>query len=133
MLIPRRSRRATIWIVRAACLGTWATVTALLLAPNPAVLMGLRHVPFSGYALAAHFGCFFVLGILTLASRLPSPWWATLAVLGGYGVGIELLQGLVPQRTIDFADFLANAVGIAAGVGAYAAAEWYWRRQTAAR
>ncbi len=108
-------------------------VTALLLAPNPAALMGLRRVPFPGYSLAAHFGCFFALGALTLASRLPFSRRATLAGLVGYGAAVELLQGLVPQRTVEFADFVANAAGVAAGAGAYAAAEWYRRRRAAER
>ncbi|MDS0259428.1 VanZ family protein [Haloarcula sp. S1CR25-12] len=47
---------------------------------------------------------------------------AVLAALAvGYGVGIELLQTLVPSRSLSVADVLANAVGAVLGALAWAA------------
>ncbi len=89
----------------------------------------MAEVPLTGYALLAHTGSFFLLSVLTLASRLPLSVPATLAVLVVYGASVELLQGLVPRRTVSFADFVANTLGIAMGAAAYAAADWYRRRR----
>ena len=122
--------RTHIWIVRVLCLGSWVTVTTLLLVPDPSGLVGLREGRLSGYSTMAHIGCFFVLSTLTLASRLPFSMSATLALLMSYGGVVELLQGLVPRRTVSFNDFLANTLGIAVGAAAYATAEWYRRRRT---
>ncbi len=108
-------------------------VTTLLLVPNPGVLVGMRQAPLARYALLAHVGSFFLLSVLTLSSRLPLSVPATLAGLLFYGAAVELLQGLVPRRTVSFADFLANALGIAMGAAAYAAAAWYRRRRIDAR
>lgn len=127
------SRRTRLRLVRAACLGAWGVVTALLLLPNPASMVGLRSVPFSGYSAIAHFACFFLLATLTLASRLPVSRQATLGVLLAYGLAVELLQGFVPPRTVEFGDFVANTLGVAAGAMAYAAAERYRQRRTRER
>ncbi len=126
----KQRRLAGIWLVRTVCLVSWATVTALLLVPNPAALVGLRRAPMPGYALLAHLGSFFLLSVLTLASRLPISWPGTLGVLVSYGAIVELLQGFVPRRTVAFADFVANTVGIVLGATAYACATWYWRRRS---
>ncbi len=127
--MKKQRHPAGIWLVRTVCLASWAAVTALLLVPNPAALVGLRHAPRPGYALLAHLGSFFLLSILTLASRLPLPWPATLGVLVSYGALVEWLQGFVPRRTVTFTDFVANTVGIVLGAAAYACAIWYWRRR----
>ncbi len=104
-------------------------VTTLLLVPNPVALVGLRQMPLPGYSLLAHFGSFVLISVLTLASRVPVSFPATLALLVSYGAAMELLQGLVPRRTVEFRDFVANTLGIAVGAAAYAAAEWYRRRR----
>lgn len=122
--------RPGIWMVRAVCVCSWVVVTALLLVPDPSALVGMRRVPLSGYSTAAHIGSFILLSVLTLASRLPLSMTAALAVLVSYGAVVELLQWFVPRRTVSFGDFVANALGIAVGAGAYAVAEWYRRRHT---
>ena len=38
-------------------------------------------------------------------------WWAT-----AYGAALELVQALVPWRSAEWADALANALGAAAGI-----------------
>ncbi len=46
----------------------------------------------------------------------PRLWgWLVLALLA-YGVGIELAQSLLPPRSADWRDVLADALGIAVGL-----------------
>jgi VanZ family protein len=45
---------------------------------------------------------------------LAKAWRVALALLG-YGVAMELLQGLSGQRSAELGDLLADAIGIAAG------------------
>ncbi|OEY65776.1 VanZ family protein [Marinobacter sp. X15-166B] len=55
---------------------------------------------------------------LTLVSRLAWPGarpGILVAVLLGYGLSIELIQGQLPYRYFSLADLLADAVGIAIG------------------
>jgi len=125
----QQPRSSGIWVVRAVWLGCWAMVTLLLLVPDPSVLVGLRRTPPWGNATLAHFGAFCLLSLLTRASRLPLSLPATLAVLVSYGAVVEWLQGLVPHRTVEFRDFAANVLGIAAGAATYAAAGWHRRRR----
>jgi VanZ family protein len=52
--------------------------------------------------------------------------WAVLAALLAFGASIELLQQLVPNRMAEWADLLADALGIA--LGAALATAWLrWR------
>ncbi len=118
-----RSASFGVWIARATCLAAWAVVTVLLLVPDPSALVGLSKSAISGYSLIAHVACFFAISLLTLLSRPPVSAPATVTILMAYGATVEMLQGLVPQRTVEFRDFVANALGIAAGVAAYAAVE----------
>ena len=55
------------------------------------------------------------------------PWWAFFGLLA-YGVLIELLQSQIPGRTAEAADVLADALGIALGLGLVAVAGWWSRR-----
>jgi VanZ family protein len=52
--------------------------------------------------------------------------WAVLAALLAFGAAIELLQQLVPNRQAEWADLLADALGIA--LGAALASAWLRRR-----
>lgn len=93
------------------CLG-WLIVAALLLAPLPAT--GSRS------ALAAHtmlFGAM-TLGTVGFCHHSGRLGALTLATIAG-GTALELAQGLVPYRTFDLYDALANALG--AGTGYLAA------------
>lgn len=94
--------------------------------PAPPVEGGdkLQHIAaFAALALAA-----------ALAYPAPAPQrlrreaWIALALLG-YGVGIELAQGLIPGRTASLADVLADAVGVLLGL---ALARYWLRRREAA-
>jgi hypothetical protein len=68
----------------------------------------------------AHFLSYLALGALAAAARLPIPrgFLALVTVLAGYGVLLEVLQGLGGVRTPDALDALTNLAGAALGTGA---------------
>ena len=78
-----------------------------------------------GWDMANHALAFFALGVLALLGfRAPAGW--ILAALIGYGVAIEGLQSLTADRSAEWADLLADAIGLAAawaavGAGRFAA------------
>lgn len=53
------------------------------------------------------------------------PWAWRMAFLGA---GLELAQGLVPQRTPSMLDLLANCLGVLAGVWLGGRLRPWWRR-----
>jgi len=72
----------------------------------------------------AHFGVF---GLLATAivrieqvRRLPGRggWWAV-ALVSAYGAGTELLQSLVPYRSMEFDDWVADTLGAIVAVACY--------------
>ena len=114
-----------------AFLAYWALLTALLLVPNPAALVGLAAVPvFPWGKFGIHLLAFVMLGFLAHATRWPSPpCWQILALLLVYGVATETLQLFVPHRSARVADAAENILGIAIASGAY----WLVRRLAAPR
>jgi len=102
------------------CIAYWCLLTVLLLARDPAALVGLDRVPvFPWGDLGIHFTAFAVLGLLVHVSRWPKgPGW-TLLVLLAYAVATESLQALVPPRTVQLTDYAENVLGIAAGSAFY--------------
>jgi VanZ family protein len=69
-------------------------------------------------ALMAWFGGVF---------RLPVTPWVALGLLA-FGVLIELLQGMLPYRTAEMRDVLADLLGIAVGWAAALAGLRHWTR-----
>lgn len=71
----------------------------------------------NGLDKAAHFGAFAILGALlahgALASRLRYLWPVLVGLL--YAASDELHQQFVPGRAPDPADWVADALGVAAG------------------
>jgi VanZ family protein len=67
-----------------------------------------------------HFLSYAVLGALAALARLRlfATFPAAVALLTGYGLAIEALQGLGGVRTPDLWDGSADALGAALGVGA---------------
>jgi VanZ family protein len=126
----QRANRIRLGAVRTLCACWWIVVTVLLLTSNPASLVGLSARWVSAWSAVAHVGSFLLLSGLTLASCPPLSMRATLALLATYGVTVELLQGLVPNRHVSLSDFAANLLGIAMGAIVYAAAKMLWRRRT---
>ena len=95
----------------------WLFLTVLLLAPDPAGLVGLHEVPvFPWGKFGVHLIAFTGLGFLANATRWPKhPWWPLVVLLMAYGITTETLQLFVPQRTARVMDGIENILGIAAG------------------
>jgi VanZ family protein len=109
LLFDRRAKRIyiTLW------LGAWLVAAALLLMP-----LGISATP-ERSDLVAHFMLFALLafGAVSFTRRV----WH-LACLGlatiAFATTLEFAQKLVPYRTFDLIDAVANALGAFAGYGA---------------
>jgi hypothetical protein len=99
------------------CAMYMSLLTMLLLSPNPAAVVGLTSIPsVPGGDVTMHLGSFAVLTILVHSMRWPKPiHWSPVAILLIYAAATESLQALVPPRTVELKDFVANVCGIAAG------------------
>jgi VanZ family protein len=66
-----------------------------------------------------HFLSYFALGALAVATkyRVFATWFVAVAVLAGYGLAIEGLQGIGGVRTPDLYDGLADTLGATTGAG----------------
>jgi VanZ family protein len=98
-----------VWRVLLAVLATIVALLALMPAPPPQADLGwdkLNHA-----AAFAAMGWCAVFGWRDARAVLP----AVLLALLAFGGAIELLQLLVPTRSAEWADWLADGVGIAAG------------------
>jgi len=80
----------------------------------------------SGLDKVAHFAAYAVLGLALGRGQAASGWpWAAALVLGLlYAASDELHQALVPGRHPDAADWVADALGTAAGLYCF----HRWRR-----
>jgi len=99
-------------------------VAVLALTPTPPRQMDL------GWDKLNHAMAFAALAVCAVFGW-PSSRAARLAVLPAllvYGGAIELLQRLVPNRSGEWADLGADAIGI--GIGAWLALLWLRRRRT---
>jgi VanZ like family len=103
------------------CAGYWGLLSVLLLAPDPAAVVGLRRVPtFPWGDIGIHFTAFTILTLLVYGARWPKGiGWLFLAVLLAYGITTESLQWFVPSRAVELLDYTENILGIAAGTGIY--------------
>jgi hypothetical protein len=93
----------------------WATLTVLLLVPDPWALLRLRPPPGEGSSFGTHFACFALLGALARWARFSGRPMAWAGALTGYAVLVELGQALVPLRTVQWQDLAANLAGLACG------------------
>jgi VanZ family protein len=101
-----------------------AVITLLALMPVPPKAAGV------GWDKANHllaFGALAVCAVFGFRGRRTA-LWLVLAALAAYGGLIELLQQLVPNREAEWADLLADLVGIVLG----ALLAWAWLRRGAA-
>ncbi len=103
------------------CLGYWALLSVLLLVPDPAAIVPIPEVPaFLWSDVGLHFGAFAVLAVLTYAARWPQPPGGLLVVLLlAYALATELLQSLVPCRTVAIEDCAGNLLGILVATAVY--------------
>lgn len=95
---------------RLALAGLLIVVLALSLLPLGA------DVPTTGWDKANHllaFATLAVLGCLAYPGRIP----ATLLALLAYGALIEILQSFTDYRSAEWADWLADAIGLIVGWG----------------
>ena len=107
------------WLLRIVCLGYMAFMTLLLLAANPASWIGVQgDLPWLLQKLlpVAHLLSFLVLTMLALWVRWPAPRWGIVLILVIYGGVMECIQGFVPSRTPEWADWLQDIGGVAIGV-----------------
>jgi VanZ family protein len=97
----------------------WLLLSVLLLAPDPAAILGYLHAPrVPTYGIGVHFTAFFTLSLLVCAARWPQrPGWLIVTLLVGYGLVIESLQALVPPRAVELLDYTENTLGVLAGAG----------------
>lgn len=96
-----------------------ALVVALLFALRP---LTVEAPLFDQVDKFKHLACFATLTLLAIWAGL-RPTWAVAGGLLGFGVLIELAQGLTATRSADPMDVLADLAGIALGLVALAA----WR------
>lgn len=119
---PVINRSSTLWLLNAATAAalimfvTWGLVT-----PTP--LRALRGTPFFWLShlhnMAMHLCAYLLVTVtmLPLVSRHRAAIQRlVVGCIAGHAVVTELLQALIPQRTCDPLDFVANLLGIVAGV-----------------
>ena len=70
----------------------------------------------TGWDKANHALAFCAMALAALGGWPRAPGWAVPAALLGYGVLIECVQAVVPGRSAEWADLLADAAGIALGL-----------------
>jgi hypothetical protein len=116
--------RIIFWLAFIAYL---VLLTALLLSPDPASMMGLKRIPwFPGDDIGMHICAFLMLSALFHATRWPKPLhWIMIVLMLGYGVTTESLQYFVPGRTTELKDYIDNCLGVAFGSCIY----WYLQRK----
>jgi hypothetical protein len=94
-------------------------LTVLLVAPDPAALLGIEKAPGAAGGRGIHFLAFLVLGLLALGSRWRLTPGLLIGLLIAYALATESLQWLVPPRTVAAPDFAENLLGLAAAAGCW--------------
>ena len=91
--------------------GALVSITILALLPNEAVVL-----PVTLWDKLTHSVAFCVLFVLAVLAWPKRPLWLPLLVLLAYGVGLELVQGLVGYRCASLQDVVADSIGLLAGL-----------------
>ncbi|WP_326533131.1 VanZ family protein [Pseudorhodoferax sp.] len=108
-----KRRRFASWVLenpyweRGCAVALYALVTVLALLPRPPEALG------TGWDKLNHLLAFATLTLLTHLAWPRWRWPRLWALLLGYGVLLELLQGLTPTRQAEARDLLADALGVA--------------------
>ena len=108
----RRSRRAIPVLVWRLAFGI-CVLAVLVLALMPIDVP----IPSTGWDKSNHLLAFSVMALLGQRAY-PDQTLAVLAGLLAYGVLIEVLQSFTPNRSAEWRDLVANAVGLVCGWGA---------------
>lgn len=94
----------------------WLALTVGLVHPQGGNVTGLGVDQFGDHPDLPHFVAFAVLAMLAQAARLPASGRYVMATLLVYAAVAELAQALIPGRTANLLDGLANILGILAGL-----------------
>lgn len=102
----------------------WAAII-FALSSRPTLPVSLSH----GSDKLAHYLAYAVLGGLAARAVPAGRRFALIAILLGvaYGASDELHQHFVPGRSVEFADWIADSLGVLAGVSVHRL-WWGWRR-----
>jgi VanZ family protein len=94
----------------------WAALIVFL-SSRPTHLVSLQ----TGTDKIAHFGAYAVLGFLTARAFAAAGYSALAAILVGvlFGATDELHQSFVPGRSSHVGDWIADSLGVVAGVSLY--------------
>jgi VanZ family protein len=134
---PLRPKAADGWLTLTLAAAYAGVLAVLLWTSDPFCLAGsgqgvLRHWYRTYLEPVAHLVAFVPLGCLLVAGRWPMRRRIVLGALVAYALASELLQGLVPQRTVQWADTVQNVSGLLLGA-ALAVAARYTTQSSAAR
>jgi VanZ family protein len=102
--------RRGLW--RAALLLLLLVISVLALSPSPPRMLD------SGWDKLNHLAAFVALAVAASLSAQATPSHALRCAIGllSYGALIEILQSQLPPREGDWADLLADALGIVSGL-----------------
>ena len=115
LLVPRKINRPGLLVFIAAV----AFTLYAALAPGDD---GAGLIPWDK---AKHFIVFYGLTFLATMALPRSRWWKIGAVLLGFGIAIEILQGLpIIGRDADIFDVVADTLGIGFFFGPIVVAQW---------
>ncbi len=115
LLIPRKINR----------LGLAVFVAATLFTLYAALAPGDDTAGLIPWDKAKHFIVFYGLTFLATVALPRSRWWKIAVVLLGFGIGIEILQGLpIIGRDADIFDVVADTCGIGFFFGPIIVAGW---------
>lgn len=123
-------------VIGGLCVVYWTLLTTALLVPDPEQSFRVRgnwHKLVASLMPYAHVIGFFVLAVLALAVRWPVPRWVVVVVLVAYGAATEIIQGFLPPRTADWADWYQDIAGILLAVAACWIASAVLRRWSATK
>ncbi|MEY4561130.1 MAG: hypothetical protein RLZZ618_407 [Pseudomonadota bacterium] len=123
--VARKTLSARFWQAMLALLVI--AVCFLALTPTPPSTV-VRHWDKLNHAVA--FAALTLSALLGLWPHRTGSWRVFIPMLG-FGVLIEILQMLVPGRSSEWADLVADGVGMAIGAAlAFAATRWVrWRQR----
>ena len=107
--MPARLELVTLWYLLGGLMLLGVAVVSLMPAPSVGVSDKLSHL-LTYFVLGGWFG-------LLAANRVVLGW--TIVALVGYGMLLELLQGMTAYRYAEWGDVLANSVGVIAGILLY--------------
>ena len=117
-------------VCRLACVAYVIFLTVLLLAPDPAAVVGLSRRPeFPWGSFGVHWIALAILSFLALGSVWPKriPWLLA-AGLVAYGTAGEALQYFVPSRHVQWMDWTQNMLGVGTGLLVYWILQRRWER-----